>query len=176
MTTATKTECRIYVASLADYNAGRLHGRWIDADQPAEDILADVLYMLAESKEPYAEEWAIHDYDLGGCEIDEWTSFEAVAAIGEVLSKDYIDKDAFAAWYNYEDREGDASDLEGQFNDVFMGEFDSDADMASDLLDSTGELEAIPENLRHYFDYEAYARDMMTGDVWKEGRYYFCNW
>ena len=29
---------RIYVACLAAYNAGRLHGRWIDANQSAEDI------------------------------------------------------------------------------------------------------------------------------------------
>lgn len=32
---------RIYVASLSDYNAGTLHGKWIDADQSAEDIQAD---------------------------------------------------------------------------------------------------------------------------------------
>jgi len=51
---------RIYVASLADYNAGRLHGRWIDADRPAEAIREQIAQMLAESKAPVAEEWAIH--------------------------------------------------------------------------------------------------------------------
>ena len=49
---------RIYVASLADYNAGRLHGRWIDADQPIEVIREEIAEMLTESKEPIAEEWA----------------------------------------------------------------------------------------------------------------------
>lgn len=33
---------RIYVASLADHTAGRLLGRWIDADQPAEAIIQQI--------------------------------------------------------------------------------------------------------------------------------------
>jgi len=37
MCTATDTP-RIYVACLAAYNAGKLHGEWIDADQDAEAI------------------------------------------------------------------------------------------------------------------------------------------
>jgi len=45
---------RIYVASLADYNAGRLHGCWIDADQSADAIRDEIAQMLAESKEPIA--------------------------------------------------------------------------------------------------------------------------
>jgi hypothetical protein len=54
---------KIYVASLSDYNAGRLHGRWIDANQPTHGIWSDIGDMLAESPEPGAEEWAIHDYE-----------------------------------------------------------------------------------------------------------------
>ncbi|HXK39588.1 MAG TPA: antirestriction protein ArdA, partial [Candidatus Paceibacterota bacterium] len=48
---------RIYVASLADYNAGRLQGRWIRADQPSDDIYREIQAMLAESEIPEAEEW-----------------------------------------------------------------------------------------------------------------------
>ena len=54
---------RIYVASLADYNNGNLHGRWIDADQDPEEIRAEVAAMLAGSREAVAEDWAIHDYE-----------------------------------------------------------------------------------------------------------------
>ena len=35
-----------------------------------------------------------------------------------------------------------------------------------DLLESTGELDKVPEHLRPYFDVEAYARDLeLNGDV-----------
>ena len=47
------TPPRIYLASLTDYNAGVLHGRWVDADHEAE-ILGEVAQeMLAQS--PTAE-------------------------------------------------------------------------------------------------------------------------
>lgn len=53
---------RIYVACLASYNAGILHGRWIDATD-AEVIHEGIEDMLSESQEPIPEEWAIHDYE-----------------------------------------------------------------------------------------------------------------
>lgn len=42
-------QMRIYVASLADYNAGRLHGEWIDAHQTADELHSAVTAMLAAS-------------------------------------------------------------------------------------------------------------------------------
>lgn len=38
---------QIYVASLSDYNAGRLHGRWIDAATTDEELGEEVGAMLA---------------------------------------------------------------------------------------------------------------------------------
>lgn len=46
---------RIYVSSLSDYNAGNLHGVWIDADQSADDIRAEIAAMLRDSKYPNVE-------------------------------------------------------------------------------------------------------------------------
>ncbi len=59
----TKKETpKIYVDCLSAYNAGTLHGSWIDANQDAEDIHEEIQEMLSESPEPVAEEWAIHDF------------------------------------------------------------------------------------------------------------------
>ena len=43
------TTPRIYVACLAAYNAGRLHGEWIDADQQIDALWAEVNAMLNRS-------------------------------------------------------------------------------------------------------------------------------
>ncbi len=51
-----ETTPRIYVACLASYNAGRLHGAWIDAHQEPEAITAEVWKMLASSPTLHAEE------------------------------------------------------------------------------------------------------------------------
>ena len=58
-----QTRPRIYVACLAAYNAGQLHGEWINADRKAHEIYADIKSMLERSPEPSAEEWAVHDYE-----------------------------------------------------------------------------------------------------------------
>lgn len=46
------TNLRIYAACLASYNAGRLHGTWIDADQDADSINAEINKMLKASPCP----------------------------------------------------------------------------------------------------------------------------
>jgi len=63
------SDLQIY-ACLAAYNDGYLHGEWIDAKQSPEDIEHDVRKMLAKSPVPHAEEWAIHDFELGGVQIE----------------------------------------------------------------------------------------------------------
>lgn len=54
---------KIYVVCLAAYNNGKLHGVWIEANQPAEAIWDAIRAMLKNSPERDAEEWVIHDYE-----------------------------------------------------------------------------------------------------------------
>ena len=56
-------EIRIYVADLAAYNSGKLHGVWIDATLDPGAIQEQINKMLAVSPEGFAEEYAIHDYE-----------------------------------------------------------------------------------------------------------------
>ena len=79
---------KIYVACLAAYNNGRLHGEWIDADQDPWAIFDDVKKMLAASPVADAEEWAIHDFaDFGGIRIEEYEGFEIVAELAAYVIK-----------------------------------------------------------------------------------------
>lgn len=57
------TEPKIYVADLAAYNNGYLHGVWINAAQAVDGIQEQINAMLAASPVPDAEEYAIHDYE-----------------------------------------------------------------------------------------------------------------
>lgn len=168
MTTDTP---RIYVASLTDYNAGTLHGAWIDADQDADTIAEAVAAMLRKSPEARrfpqggpAEEWAIHDYEgFDGISLSEWEPFELVAAIGEMVAEHGA---AFAAWYD-NDPSHDTDELAERFEDAFAGQWDSLADYAHELAEDCGYLAAMPEQIRGYFDAEAFARDLdYGGDVW----------
>lgn len=154
MTTVTP---RIYVASLADYNAGRLHGRWIDADQPAEDIYDEVQEMLAESKEPIAEEWAIHDYDgFGPLNLSEYESFEKVSDYATAISEH---GEAFAAWV-----EQQGNDSVEDFQEAYIGTgWNSLEDYAAELIEEIYDTKSMG-NLAYYIDYEKFARDLEIGD------------
>ena len=68
----------IYVACLASYNNGFLHGAWIYAAQDYENIIDEIGDMLKKSPVialygEIAEEWAIHDYEgFGDLHINEY--------------------------------------------------------------------------------------------------------
>ncbi|HRX40819.1 MAG TPA: antirestriction protein ArdA [Parvularculaceae bacterium] len=149
---------RIYVACLAAYNNGFLHGRWIEATTPG-DIMAQVRAMLAESPEPGAEEWAIHDYEgFEDCALSEYASFESVCALA-----DFIEEHGALGAKLYRHLGDDLGEARAAFED-YAGEFRSAADFAEQLHEDAGT--AIPESLRYYIDWEALARDMtLNGEI-----------
>ena len=128
------TDSRIYIASLAAYNAGILHGAWIEADQSADDISAAVEEMLVTSPVPGAEEWAIHDYEgFGSLRLSEWESFERISAIAAGITTHGL---AYAAWLSY-DASFDPADTDS-FSDSYRGEWNSLRDYAEDFAESIG--------------------------------------
>ena len=149
---------RIYVACLAAYNNGHLHGKWIDADQDAEAIQSGIAAMLAASPIPHTEEWAIHDYEgFEGAVIEEYSGIETVVKLATFVIEHGELGGKLLANFN-----GDLDDAEAAFND-YAGEHKSLADFAQELIEQTTE---IPENLANYIDYDAIARNMeLNGDV-----------
>src|SRR5947209_7751798 len=124
---------RIYVASLADYNAGRLHGRWIDADQSVEDIHREVAEMLAESKEMVAEDWAIHDYEnFGGLRLSEFEDLAFVAEVAELMGEYGT---FFAELVAHFGGASGAEEARRYMEEGYCGEFDSLEDYAVQLLE-----------------------------------------
>ena len=84
----TSFKPRIYVACLAAYNSGYLHGTWIDAAQEPWGIYDEVKAILAASPIAGAEECAIHDYeDFDGVRIEEYSGFERVSAIADFIDE-----------------------------------------------------------------------------------------
>lgn len=66
----------------------------------------------------------------------------------------------------HDEWEQDLDDDKSEFGDVYVGEYTSASDWASETLDDSGMMETIPEWARIYFDYEQYAYDAsLGGDV-----------
>jgi antirestriction protein len=160
----TMNTIRIYVACLASYNAGTLFGKWIDANQTAKEIHADISAMLRGSPEAGAEEWAVHDYEgFGEISLSEWPDISRVSAIARML-EDH--GDAFSLWYTSQDGQNvEIEELEEKFLEQWQGAHDSKEAFADYLLESTGQLSELPEFARRYFNFESFARDLeLSGD------------
>jgi antirestriction protein len=156
---------RIYVASLADYNAGRLHGAWVDAGVGAERLAEEIAGMLERSPTPGAEEWAIHDYEgFGPLRLGEYEPIERVARLAEGIAEH---GQAFAHWVAIVDP-SDPEPGEG-FEDCYLGHWRSLEAYAENLVSDLGYEEllerVIPDTLRPYvrFDVGAFARDLELG-------------
>jgi len=159
---------QLYIANLAQYNAGRLVGRWIDADQDADDIRTEIAEFLESTG---GEEWACHDYDGLPSSLGEWPDLDQVSTAASLVEEH---DDAGRAYLELFDSEQWSQD---DFLERYVGEFETRAALAEDLLESTGELSEMPERLAYYFDFDSYGRDMeVGGDVCRHGCQWFWAW
>ena len=149
-------EIRIYVADLAAYNNGRLHGVWIDATEEMEDIWAQVNQMLKSSPEGFAEEYAIHDYEgFGGYRVSEYEGLESAHNVAV-----FIEEHGEIAGELLNNFGGDLEDAKKAIEENYSGCYKSLAEYAEELTEQTAE---VPENLAFYIDYERMGRDMELG-------------
>ena len=153
----TKLNPKIYVACLAAYNNGYLHGAWIDANQDTDALYADIKKILTSSPVTNAEEWAIHDYeDFGDMNIDEYTAIETVSLIANFITEHDELGAAVLSHVN-----GDIAEACQLLEECYHGEYDSEEDFAMSFADDTMN---IPDNLAYYIDYEKMARDLFIND------------
>ena len=150
-------DIQIYVADLAAYNAGYLHGVWIDATLAVDDMQEAIQSMLANSPISNAEEYAIHDYEgFEGVSLSEWEGLESVHQIAT-----FIDEHGPLAAKLLEHY--DLDQAKTALEDNYHGCYSSLSDYAEQFTSDTSE---VPQHLQAYIDYERMAQDWeMSGDI-----------
>ena len=157
---------RIYVASLADYNAGRLHGCWIDADQPVEIIREQISKLLAESPEAIAEDWAIHDHEhFGGLRLGEFEDIERVAEAARLIVEH---GEVFPALVEHFGGLSNLDEAKAYMEDAYCGEYENVGcyayDLAHDLYSE--EMRAVPQFIQNNIDWVGVGEELeMSGDI-----------
>jgi len=156
--TTDNSTIRIYVACLAAYNNGVLHGAWIDAQQDADALQWAIWDMLKTSPIEGAEEWAIHDYEgFEGAPISEYTGMEEIAALAAFIGEHGALGGELIGHFC-----GNLNEARTAIEDSYAGEYTSLSDFAQEMTEERGD---IPEHLAFYIDYDAMARDMEINDV-----------
>lgn len=161
-------------------------GLWLDLedlsdwDEVKEALANDGLIQRNGDDEPeYDGDILVADIEGGLAKAFYTSSLDAFDLSGFVECRDdcdrrNIDHDAAAAFLGYFGTNGwSLSD----FENAYRGEADSEKEYAERFIDDVGYLDEMPEHLRGYFDYEAFARDLFINDfVLVDGYVFDRNW
>lgn len=143
-------------------------GAWVALD--SVNGWADVIQTLHDTGFQNPDEILCADAEgLARCFLTRYDCFDLAGYLECRDSCDWASSDAKAAYIEC----FGSWDASG-FEDSYSGEWDSDAELADDFIESTGMLDSMPDNLRGYFNTEAFTRDLMM-DYSESGGYYFRN-
>lgn len=175
----------IALTNLGQYNEGILNFVWLSLPASDEEIAAafDQIQVSHDGVHYYSdglghasteahkdfygeyEEYFITDYECDFMEINEYSNLEVLNEIAEQIeSLDEYEQEIVKALiddgYTLEQA------LEEKDNCYVYSGCNSMAEVAEQYAEETGLLDSIPENLRYYFDFEAFGRDMSFEGHW----------
>ena len=149
---------KVWIGCLACYNSGELVGDWFDAAEAA-DVTLDVLHLEHPFTEGCEELWC---FDVDGMPVSEEMDPLTAARWGNLIN--FIDEKlqpSFFAWI----ASGAASLDDGglpdpqAFEEAFVDVYSDFREYSDRLADETL-LFDVSDDVRRYFDYESFARDL----------------
>lgn len=147
---------RLYVGTYGKYNSGSIKGAWLDLeDYSNKDAFLSACREL--HKDEADPELMFQDYE--GFPKSYYCESNIPDALWDWLELDEDDRELLAV---YQDSVNQDADID-EARENFCGKFNSEEDWAANYLEDTGGLEGVPEHLRNYIDFEAYARDARLG-------------
>ena len=148
---------KIFISNLKEYNNGKIIGEWVSL--PCEG-LEEVLNKISNNGN---DELFISDYetDISNLKISEYDDILQLNEIAEEI--DNLSDDEVIALQAYLEQ---YNDIEQALEEVRQGNYriyyncDNMEDVAYQVVNDCGLLDGAPEELKVYFDYEAYGRDL----------------
>ena len=172
----------IALTNLGKYNEGILDFVWLNLPATDDEIAAafDKIEVSHDDTHYYSdgrgrvvsfddpemcgeyEEFFITDYECDFYRVSEYENLDSLNEMAETIDdlQDYemdIVKALIDDGYTLEQA------LDAKDDCIYWDDCDSMTDVAYRMLDEYGDLDRIPEDLRDYFDYEAYGRNLETG-------------
>lgn len=145
----------IYVACLAAYNNGYLHGVWIDATQDVALIHKEISNMLKCSPCPNAEEWEIHTTSNMGNSLPQFANIKTVHDYALFIAE-YGELGEAVLDYAY-----DLDHAKHLMDECYHGKYDSEEDYVRQFYE---DCMGISSHLAFYINYEQIAHDMFLCD------------
>ena len=162
---------RAWVGCLGCYNSGALVGKWLDGNECDDLEAAGLTDSAGKCTRCGADEFWVMDHENYGPVLSgECSPMEAYEAAQLLESVPEWERPILEAWLG----NGMEFDLDAM-REAYVGEYESDKEFAEEYAENCDLLGDMPESLRYYFDFEAYARALMN-DAWDFNGYYFWNY
>jgi antirestriction protein len=150
---------QVYVGTYAKYANGSLFGKHLDPSdyEDKQGFLDACLELHKDESDPelmFQDHEGIPSGMISESSISEelWDFIDLVEHEQDVVQAYHENLDGTVAMH--------------EILEACTGVHDSEADWAEDWLVDSGDLAQVPERLRYYFDFAAYARDCrLSGDV-----------
>lgn len=166
---------RVYVGTYHKYNCGSIEGAWMELSD-YNDI--EQFYQACERlhEDESDPEYMFQDYE----NIPEGLVSESGISSKFFLFRDAFEdldserQTAFLVWCDNHHKDlskEDIDDLINDFDDAYIGKYIDEEDYARQCIEETESN--LSDFARQYFDYEAYARDLFSGDYWCTDGYVF---
>lgn len=170
------TEANVYVGTYAKYNNGSIFGKWLKLSDYADrgEFYEACAELHSDEDDP---EYMFQDYEnipkglIGECWISE-NIFDVLEALNDL---DEDKQQAFYIWCENDHKDlssGDISDLMENFENDYVGLYDSEEDFARELME---QREDLSDFAKEYFDCKSYANDLFCGSYWSEDGHVFYN-
>ena len=150
------------LTNLGKYNEGELIFTRLVLPATTEEICA-AYDEIGVAENTMYEEAFISDYetDINGLSISEYASIDDLNELAEELENfDEYELEAFGAMLDYGLATDEALQKVQGGEYMFYDGCSTMAEVAEQYADETGLLNSIPDDLRCYFDFESYGRDM----------------
>lgn len=165
MKTETQTEIKVWIGSLAAYNAGGLIGEWfeVEEDQEAADFWQNVKSRISEigfrgmSDHELLDELDVFDTDGLPSYLDlfQWDRVQEFIKLDDhdrAIASAIID-----AGFNRDDES-----LDDLLSEHYHGCYRSEKDYAEQYVHECYDFDAVEFPFGQYFDYEMFTRDLFT--------------
>jgi antirestriction protein len=147
---------RIYVGTYHKYNCGSIEGEWLDCeDYSSMDEFYEAcaeLHKNEDDPELMFQDW--EDIPTGMV-----SESHVDADLWDWLALEDDDQELLSVYREFMNQEGTIDEA----RESYGGQFDSEEEWAAVYAENCGMLISMPEELRGYFDFAAYARDCEIG-------------
>lgn len=155
---------KIFLTNLRKYNEGQLVGEWVDL--PCDDFDSVLKRIGIDGK--FYEEFFISDYETNyDIKIGEHEDIYYLNNLAEELED--LTESEIIIFRAYMETEDDIDFALDHLDDAMIYfSCDDMTDVAYEVVDENGILDNVPDDLRNYFDYESYGRDLEISGTFVE--------